>query len=105
MSRRTRTTRWKTHTARIIHRWTSGHSSATDKATHYELWRVVNRGHRELVGEYRPHVFAARDDVPEDAAVVKYAVLAFDADGEIVGRSRPTAIRFPVVSDRVTDAA
>lgn len=72
--------------------------SASDDARYYELWRLVNRGHRELVGTFDHKTFAARDDVPEDAALVRYAVIAFDSDGEIVGRSRPTSVRFPVVS-------
>ena len=72
----------------------------------YQLWRIVNRGHRELVGTYDAKTFSARDRVPNDAHVVRYAVLALDHQGNIVGRSRIAKVRFPVIDiapDVVTD--
>lgn len=69
--------------------------SASDEASYYELWRLVNRGERELVGAFRPTTFATRDDVPDDASVVRYAVLGFDSEHEIVARSRVTTVLFP----------
>ncbi len=63
----------------------------------YQLWRIVNRGHRELVGTYDAGTTAARDMVPNDAHVVRYAVLALDEDRSIIGRSRVVKVRFPVI--------
>jgi hypothetical protein len=69
--------------------------TGTENVRAYQLWRLVNRGHRELVGTYDNETFNAKDRPGDDALVVKYAVLALDADGEIIGRSRPTTVRFP----------
>lgn len=78
----------------------------------YQLWRVVDRGHRELVGTFDNETTIARDDVPDDARVVRYAVLGLDGDREIVARSRVVRIRFrhtdrpvdrPVVDRPVVD--
>lgn len=69
--------------------------TGTENVRAYQLWRLVNRGHRELVGTYDNETFNAKDRPGNDALVVKYAVLALDADGEIIGRSRPTTVRFP----------
>ena len=64
----------------------------------------MNRGHRELVGTYGADVQAARDTtIPEDANVVRYAVIALDADEHIVGRSRVVKVRFADLA--VTDRA
>jgi hypothetical protein len=68
--------------------------SSADNARAYQLWRIVDRGHRELVGTYGSDTNVARDDVPDDAVLVRYAVIALDADGEIIGRSRVTRVRF-----------
>lgn len=68
--------------------------SSSDNARAYQLWRIVNRGHRELVGTYDNTTNIARDDVPDDAVLVRYAVLALGKDGEIVGRSRVARVRF-----------
>jgi len=68
--------------------------SSSDDARAYQLWRIVNRGHRELVGTYDNTTNIARDDVPEDAVLVRYAVIALGKDGEIVGRSRVARVRF-----------
>lgn len=68
--------------------------SSTDNARAYQLWRIVDRGHRELVGTYDNTTTVARDDVPDDAVLVRYAVIALDSEGEIVGRSRVQRVRF-----------
>ena len=68
--------------------------SNTDNARAYQLWRIVDRGHRELVGTYDNTTTVARDDVPDDAVLVRYAVIALDSEGEIVGRSRVQRVRF-----------
>jgi hypothetical protein len=78
----------------------------TDQARAYQLWRIVDRGHRELVGTYDNTTNVARDDVPDDAALVRYAVIALGVEGEIVGRSRVARVRFRATddtTDRVTD--
>lgn len=68
--------------------------SAIDSARGYQLWRIVDRGHRELVGTYDSETNVARDDVPDDARLVRYVVLALDGDGDIIGRSRVARVRF-----------
>ena len=68
--------------------------STTDTARGYQLWRLVDRGHRELVGTYDAETNVARDDVPNDARLARYTVLALDGDGDIIGRSRFVGVRF-----------
>jgi len=69
--------------------------SGSDDARGYQLWRIVNRGPRELVGTYGAETLAARDtNLPDDTRIVRYAVLALDNEGEIVGRSRVVKVRF-----------
>lgn len=71
-------------------------------AASYELWRLVRGSdHRELVAETGLDRTMVTDDVPDDAHLVVYAVLALDKDGEIVGRSNLSKVRF---SDLVIDA-
>ena len=71
----------------------------------YQLWRIVNRGHRELVGTYGADTLQARDSLPRDAHVVRYAVLALDHDGHIIGRSRVAKVRFPTIDIEPVPAA
>lgn len=73
------------------------HWSDSDQARAYQLWRLVNRGERELVGTFNNETFSARDALPNNTRVVRYAVLALDSDGEIVGRSRVATLEFPTV--------
>ena len=68
--------------------------STTEDARAYQLWRIVDRGDRELVGTFDNLTSIARDDVPNDAVLVRYAVIALDGDGEIVGQSRVQRVRF-----------
>ena len=66
--------------------WSAPGSSDADVV---ELWRSVDGGTRELVDAFRPSgPNAYRDPVPEGATTIAYAVLARDADGKIVARSR-----------------
>jgi hypothetical protein len=61
-----------------------------------ELWRSVNGGARELVERFRPTgPNAYRDPVPDGADRIIYAVLARDADGAIVARSRAERVQIP----------
>lgn len=71
----------------------SWRSTTAESAVGYQLWRIADRGEREYVWRGGLDVTAARDAVPADAAVVRYAVLAVDADGNVVGQSRPVALR------------
>jgi len=66
----------------------------TDDARAYQLWRIVDRGERELVGTFDNATAIARDDVPDDAVLVRYAVIAVGTDGETVGQSRVAKVRF-----------
>ena len=68
----------------------------------YQLWRIVNRGHRELVGTYDAGTLAARDTLPDDTRVARYAVLALDEHRQIIGRSRVAKVRFPTI-DLISD--
>lgn len=68
--------------------------STSENARAHQLWRIVDRGHRELVGTFGADVSMTRDDVPDDARLVRYAVLALDVDGDIIGRSRVEPVRF-----------
>jgi hypothetical protein len=88
--------------------------SSTENVRAYQLWRIVDRGHRELVGSYGNDTNIARDDVSDDAVLVRYAVIALNADGNIIGRSRVVRVRFrqhdgeidrPTgrITDRITD--
>lgn len=81
-------------------------AATSRNAVGYQLWRVVNRGERELVWRGGLDQTAARDDVPNGTVSVRYAVLAVDADGEIVGRSRPAFLQFEDdTDDRPVDTA
>ena len=68
--------------------------SSADTVRAYQLWRIVDRGHRELVGTYDSTTNIARDDVPDDARLVRYAVLGLNGDRKIVARSRVEQVRF-----------
>lgn len=71
----------------------SWRATTAESAVGYQLWRIVDRGEREYVWRGGLDVTAARDAVPADAVVVRYAVLAVDADGNVVGQSRPVTLR------------
>ncbi|RZV41671.1 MAG: hypothetical protein EX269_15975, partial [Acidimicrobiales bacterium] len=71
--------------------------SGSDQARGYQLWRLVNRGHRELVGTFNNETFSARNALPDDTFVVRYAVLAIGTKGQIVGRSRVATLTFPTI--------
>jgi hypothetical protein len=68
--------------------------TTSEAAVGYQLWRVVNRGERELVWRGGLDQTAVRDDLSNTTRLVRYAVLAVDAQGGIVGQSRPVALRF-----------
>lgn len=59
-----------------------------DQAVGYQLWRIVDRGDRMLVARGGLDMLGARDVVPAGATVVRYAVLALNEDGRVVGQSR-----------------
>lgn len=81
----------------ILCQWRPAESEA---AVEYQLWRRIRGEHRELVATVGLDTLSHVDEVPADTTKVVYAVLALDADGEIVGRSGLSKIRFPI-----TDAA
>lgn len=72
--------------------------ATSQKAATYELWRLVRGAdERELVattGLDRTSV--VDDDIPADAALVVYGVLAKDDGGHVVGRSHLSRVRFAV---------
>lgn len=57
-------------------------------AVGYQLWRIVDRGERELVARGGLDLLGARDVVSAKASVVRYAVIAVDERGHRVGQSR-----------------
>lgn len=67
---------------------------SSDEVRTYQLWRIIDRGDRQLVGTYDFETFAARNDVPDDAHVARYAVIGLDGEGEIVARSRVARVLF-----------
>jgi hypothetical protein len=70
------------------------------------LWRMVDRGRREVVGRFRPsgpNVY--RDLVPAGAKQITSGVVATDRSGVAIGRSRPTTVRIPMVDARSADPA
>lgn len=78
--------------------------TASDEATSYELWRIVNRDSRELVGTFGSDELGAIDDqLGEDTALVRYAVLGKNDADELVARSKVRRVRFPVAE--TVDAA
>ncbi|MCP5027247.1 MAG: hypothetical protein GY929_13285 [Actinomycetia bacterium] len=60
----------------------------------YQLWRAVDRDGRQLVYRGGPEITSYVDDDLRGAKVVHYAVVAVDADGEMIGRSGAVTIRF-----------
>ncbi|MEL7156096.1 MAG: hypothetical protein AAFN30_05795 [Actinomycetota bacterium] len=58
------------------------------RAVGYQLWRIVDRGERELVARGGLDMAGARDVVSAEAHVVRYAVIAVDGRGHRVGQSR-----------------
>ena len=77
----------------ILCQWRPAES---EDAVEYQLWRRIRGQHRELVATVGLDTLSHVDTVPADASKVVYAVLALDADGEIVGRSGLSKIRFPI---------
>ncbi len=68
------------------------------------LWRSVDGEVREVVERFRPSgPYAYRDRVPPAAERIVYAVVVTDRSGEIVGRSRPEAVRIPDADVRPSD--
>lgn len=78
----------------ILCQWRPAESEA---AVEYQLWRRIRGQHRELVATVGLDTLSQLDEVPADTTKVVYAVLALDADGEIVGRSGLSKIRFPIL--------
>lgn len=63
-------------------------ASTSRHATGYQLWRIVDRRERELVGRFGLDTLGARDVLPAGAEVVRFAVLAVNENGRVVGQSR-----------------
>lgn len=63
-------------------------ASTSRHAAGYQLWRIVDRGDRELVARFGLDIVGARDVLPAGAEVVRYAVLAVNENGRVVGQSR-----------------
>ena len=80
----------------ILCQWRPAESEA---AVEYQLWRRIRGQHRELVATVGLDTLSHLDEVPADTTKVVYAVLALDAEGEIVGRSGLSKIRFPITDD------
>ena len=63
-------------------------SATNDRAAGYQLWRILDRGERELVGRVGLDVTSLRDIVPAGTKAVRYAVVAVSEKGNVVGQSR-----------------
>lgn len=63
-------------------------AATSDRAVGYQLWRIVDRGERELVARGGLDLLAVRDVVAADTHLVRYAVIALDQNGNRVGQSR-----------------
>ena len=72
-------------------------SSTREDAVGYQLWRIVDHNGRELVWRGGLDTTMVRDSISGRARSSLYVVLALDADGGIVGQSRPSVIRFDPV--------
>lgn len=70
---------------RIGCRW---RAATSERAAGYQLWRIVDRGERELVARGGLDMVGARDVVSAEATLVRYAVIAVDENGQRVGQSR-----------------
>lgn len=70
-------------------RWRPAHHRA---AVGYQLWRIVDRGEREMVARGGLDMVGARDVVSAEAHLVRYAVVAVNKDGRRVGQSRVVKI-------------
>lgn len=66
--------------------------TASEAAVGYQLWRIVDRGERELIWRGGLDTISHVSRVPADATVARYAVLAVDKDGKTVGQSRPQTV-------------
>ncbi len=73
----------------------SWEAAESEGVTEYQLWRRLRGEHRELVATVGADVLSQGDDVPADTGRGVYAVLALDADGEIIGRSGLSKVTFP----------
>jgi hypothetical protein len=79
-------------------RWTA---PTVPRAATVALWRSVDGQGRQLVASFPADGETAyRDPVPPGASRLVYAVIVTNADGRIVGRSRPEMVAIP--SDRST---
>ncbi len=87
--------------AESVHcRWTAPTAPGAETTA---LWRSVDGHGRELVASFPADGQTAyRDPVPPGASRLVYAVIVTDADGRIVGRSRPEKVTIP--PDRPTSA-
>jgi hypothetical protein len=84
--------------AHVHCRWTAPTAAGAEKVA---LWRSVDGQGRELVASFRPDgPTAYRDPVPPGASRLVYAVIVTNANGRIVGRSRPEKVAVP--QDRPT---
>jgi hypothetical protein len=62
-------------------------------AAGYQLWRIVDRGEREMVARGGLDMTGARDVVSAKSHLVRYAVIAVNENGRRVGQSRVVEIR------------
>lgn len=84
---------------RIGCRWRAAQS---ERAAGYQLWRIVDRGHRELVARGGLDLLGHRDVVSANASLVRYAVIAVDENGRRVGQSRVERVMIDDGDDQPT---
>ena len=64
-----------------------------EDAVSYQVWRILDRGERKLVHRGGLDVTSFVDEELGHASFARYAVLALNANKEIVGRSRVAEVR------------
>ncbi len=83
-------------------------AATSERAAGYQLWRIVDRGERELVARGGLDLLGARDVVAADSHLVRYAVIAVDENGRRVGQSRVERVVITELDDhdrRLADRA
>ncbi len=81
-------------------------ATGIEAAVGYQLWRAVDRGEREIIAETGLDQISYEDQDVSVGHRYRYVVVAVDADGLVVGRSRAEAIilrSHDAARDRMTD--
>jgi len=80
--------------------WRPAHN---DDTRCYQLWQLLPGEHRKLVWEGGTDATSATVHIPADVNKAVSALISFDHEGEVLGRSRTVTVTFPWVHDRRLD--